>query len=51
MKRNDKSHENKKRLLLNKQTLRELKPTELERSAGGAFQDDIAIGDSDTCPC
>ena len=45
---------NSKKLVLNKQTIRELRPMDLERPAGGTRggnQFDDGAGGSDTCPC
>lgn len=52
MKRKDKTGNSEKKLVLNKQTIRELRPVDLERPAGGTRNgDELRPGDSDTCPC
>jgi hypothetical protein len=49
----DKTVPSNKKLALNKQTIRELRPVELERPAGGTRGNDEFDngGGSDTCPC
>lgn len=45
MKRDHKTEGSKKKLVLDKQTIRELRPVDLERPAGGA-RDDLNPGDT-----
>jgi hypothetical protein len=47
MKRTDKTSKSNKKLVLNKQTIRELRPVELECPVGGLMMED----NTDTAPC
>jgi hypothetical protein len=51
MKRKQNASKHRNKLTLNKQTIRELKPVDLEQSAGAGNYDELQPGDSDTCPC